>query len=140
WKAFHELEGMGWLESAKLPKMVSVQADGCAPIVKAFRDGQEVSEFWENAHTIATGLCVPRSFADRLILQYLRESHGTAVSVSDDEIIEARQKLAQKEGIFACPEGAATLAGLEKLLHLGVVHQDESVVLFNTGSGLKYIC
>jgi len=140
WKAFRELQALGWLESGKLPKMVVVQADGCAPIVKAFQGGQEVSELWENAHTIATGICVPRSFADRLILQYLRESHGTAVSVSDDEILEARQALARKEGIFACPEGAATLAGLEKLLHQGLVHPDESVVLFNTGTGLKYIC
>jgi len=140
WKAFHELKTLGWLESPTLPKMVAVQAEGCAPIVKAFNAGELISDFWENAQTIATGLCVPHSFADRLILKYLRDSHGHAVSVSDDEIVASRRQLAQIEGIYSCPEGAATLAGLEKLLRAGLVSPDETVILFNTGSGLKYIC
>jgi threonine synthase len=140
WKAFLELESLGWLESKHKPKMISVQAEGCAPIVKAFQEGKPASEFWENAHSIATGLCVPHSFADRLILSDIRESHGAAISVSDAEITASRQRLAQREGIFTCPEGAATLAGLEKLLRLGLVDPQETIVIFNTGSGLKYIC
>ena len=140
WKAFLELRALGWLESDVLPRMVTVQADGCAPIVKAFQDGKQTSELWENAHTIATGLCVPQSFADRLILRDIRASQGNAISVSDDEITTSRQRLAEQEGIFSCPEGAATLAGLEKLVKAGWIDQNETAILFNTGSGLKYIC
>lgn len=140
WKAFLELQALGWLETDLKPKMVAVQAEGCAPIVKAFQAGKPSAEVWEHAHTVATGLCVPLSFADRLILKFIRESHGSAISVSDDEILAARHRLARTEGIFACPEGAATLAGLDKMLQNGLVHRSESVVLFNTGSGLKYIC
>ena len=139
WKAFLELEVLGWLESAIKPKMISVQAEGCAPFVKAFQAGKPKCDFWEDAHTIATGLCVPKSFADRLILQYIRESHGLALAVSDKEIYESRQQLAFTEGVFSCPEGAATLAGLCHLLKLGIIHREETIVLFNTGSGLKYI-
>jgi len=140
WKAFKELAQLGWLETKTMPRMISVQAAGCAPIVDAVLAGKESSEFWENARTIATGLCVPHSFADRLILRYIKESHGTAISVTDEAINTAIQRLARQEGLFASPEGAATLAGLEKLLQLDLVHPDETVVLFNTASGLKYIC
>ncbi len=139
WKAFNELQALGWLESPDLPRMISVQAEGCAPVVKAIQTGRSACDPWENAQTIATGLCVPKSFADQLILKDIRESKGTAVSVSDQEIIHWQQRLAQKEGIFACPEGASTIAGLDKLIKLGSILPGETIVLFNTGSGLKYI-
>jgi threonine synthase len=138
WKAFLECKELGWLESSSLPKMVAVQAEGCAPVVKAFNSGELSCEYWEDAHTIATGLCVPKSFADQNILQILRASNGTAVSVSDQEIIQSQKRLAQKEGIYSCPEGAATLAALNKLVKQGFINPDEIVILFNTGSGLKY--
>ncbi len=138
WKAFDELEAIGWLQDTKRPRMVSVQAIGCAPIVKAFEEGKEEAEFWENAHTMAAGLRVPKALGDFLILRAIRESGGTAVAVTDEEILSAVGELAESEGIFACPEGAATVAGLRKLLENGLVSPDESVILFNTGSGLKY--
>lgn len=138
WKAFDEMEAIGWLRGTKRPKMVSVQTTGCAPIVKAFQERREESEFWENAHTMAAGLRVPKALGDFLVLRAIRESGGTAIAVSDEEIISAIGELAESEGIFACPEGAATVAGLKKLLENGFVSLDESVVLFNTGSGLKY--
>jgi threonine synthase len=139
WKAFLELKALGWLEGNKMPRMVAVQSEGCAPVVKAFERGASTCDAWPEAQTIATGLCVPKSFADKLILRIIRESHGCAVSVSDAEIRTWQQKLARVEGIFACPEGAATLAGLVKLRQLGYVANDEKVVLFNTASGIKYI-
>src|SRR5512141_2930687 len=113
WKAFEELEALGWLESRARPRMVAVQAKGCAPIVKAFKEGASFCDFWLNAHTIASGLRVPKSFADHLILQDIYESNGKAVAVSDEAIISAQQELGKSEGIFAAPEGAATLAGLQ---------------------------
>ncbi len=119
--------------------MVAVQAEGCAPVVKAVQAGQAACEYWEYASTIATGLCVPKSFADRLILKDIRESNGTAVSVPDAEITRQQQRLAAAEGIFACPEGAATVAALEQLLKQAAIHREETTILFNTGSGLKYI-
>jgi threonine synthase len=119
--------------------MIAVQAEGCSPVVKAIEAGMSTCDFWENARTIATGLCVPKSFADQLILKDIRESNGTAVSVSDQEITYWQHRLAQKEGIFTCPEGAATIAGLVKLTNQEMIHTDETVVVFNTGSGLKYI-
>jgi threonine synthase len=140
WKAFSELKALGWLESETLPRMISVQAQSCAPVVKAIELGFTRCEVWQDAHTIATGLCVPKSFADQLILKDIRQSNGTAISVSDDDILHWQSQLAKKEGIFACPEGAATLAGLITLTEQGIIHPDESTVLFNTGSGLKYIC
>jgi len=139
WKAFQELETMRWLNNSARPRMVAVQADGCAPVVKAFHEGAEFCDFWLNAKTIASGLRVPKSFADRLILNDLRSSHGTAVAVSDEAILKAQTKLAEAEGIFAAPEGAATLAALEVLVDQGWVKSDERIVLFNTGTGLKYI-
>ena len=139
WKAFAELESLGWLSNNKRPRMVSVQAEGCAPVVKAFEAGASSCEFWMNAQTIASGLRVPKSFADALILKDLRESQGIAVAVSDSSILEAQYKLGRMEGIFAAPEGAATLAALEKLVEQKWIQPEERVVLFNTGSGLKYI-
>lgn len=139
WKAFAELELLSWLKNTKRPRMVSVQAEGCAPIVKAFTEGASFCDFWTNAHTIAPGLCVPKSFADHLILQAIYESQGTAIGVSDEAIVQSQKRLAGMEGIFAAPEGAATLAALEELIKQGWVNPEESIVLFNTGSGLKYI-
>lgn len=139
WKAFQELESLGWLGATDFPRMVAVQSEGCAPVVHAFQAGAEKCDFWTDAQTIASGLRVPKSFADRLILRTLRESLGTAVAVSDEQIREAQTRLGAREGIFAAPEGAATLAGLLELLDQGWVKGDERVVLFNTGSGLKYL-
>jgi threonine synthase len=139
WKAFAELEAMGWLNDTKRPRMVSVQADGCAPVIKAFENGAQFCDYWVGAHTIASGLRVPKSFADQIILRDLRDSHGNAVAVSDEEIIVAQKQLAAMEGIFAAPEGAATLAALLHLKQSGWVKPDEWIVVFNTGTGLKYL-
>ena len=139
WKAFEELEALGWLQLTKRPRMVAVQADGCAPVVKAFEAGAFFCDFWINAHTLASGLRVPKSFADKLILKYLRASNGAAVAVSDIDIQAAQRKLCRMEGIFPAPEGAATLVALEKLLEQNWIHPEERIVLFNTGSGLKYL-
>jgi threonine synthase len=139
WKAFAELEALGWLENTKRPRMVSVQAEGCAPVVKAFESRAGLCDFWPKAHTVASGLRVPKSFADHLILQDIYESNGSAVAVSDDDLLLAQKELAGGEGIFAAPEGAATLAGLQKLVEKRWVQADERIVLFNTGSGLKYL-
>lgn len=139
WKAFAEMEALGWLRSRKRPRMVAVQADGCAPVVRAFEAGAAFCDFWINSHTLASGLRVPKSFADALILEDLRASRGTAVAVSDEAILVAQHELGRAEGIFAAPEGAATLAALKKLVEQGWVHPDERIVLFNTGSGLKYL-
>jgi threonine synthase len=139
WKAFDELEALGWLDAARRPRMVAVQADGCAPVVKAFQSGAAFCDFWTNAHTLASGLRVPKSFADAIILQDLRASEGTAVAVSDAAILQAQSQLGKMEGIFAAPEGAATLAALTKLVQEKWIDPEERVVLFNTGSGLKYL-
>ena len=139
WKAFEELEQLGWLNNAKRPRMVSVQAEGCAPVVQAFEKKATFCDFWVNAKTIASGLRVPKSFADHLILANLYESNGTAIAVSDTSITEAQKELAKAEGIFAAPEGAATLAALKELIKQKWIHPDERVVIFNTGSGLKYL-
>ena len=139
WKAFEELEALGWLENTKRPRMVSVQADGCAPVVSAFEKHASFCDFWTNAHTIASGLRVPKSFADHLILKNIYESDGIAIAVSDESILESQKQLAGMEGIFAAPEGAATLAALKELIKQGWVHPEENIVLFNTGSGLKYL-
>lgn len=138
WKAFDELEKLGWIGPGR-PRMVSVQAEGCAPVVHAFKSGSARMEVWQNAHTTAFGLRVPAVFADRMILRALAESKGTAIAVSDEEIGSAQKRLAAEEGIFAAPEGAATIAALEKLLDQGWIQRSERVVLFNTGSGLKYL-
>jgi len=139
WKAFAELEALGWLNDTKRPRMVSVQAEGCAPVIRAFEKGAQFCDYWVGAHTIASGLRVPKSFADQIILRDLRDSHGNAVAVSDDEIIQAQKQLAETEGIFAAPEGAATLAALIHLKESGWVQPNEWIVIFNTGTGLKYL-
>lgn len=139
WKAFNELEELGWLNDTKRPRMVSVQAEGCAPVIEAFNSGASFCDFWLGAQTMASGLRVPKSFADRLILANIRESAGTAVAVSDAAILEAQKNLAVQEGIFAAPEGAATLAALKELITQKWIEPDERVVIFNTGSGLKYL-
>ncbi len=138
WKAFEELAELGWINGRR-PRMVSVQSAGCAPIVRAWEVGHERAEKWPDAQTYASGLRVPKPYADRLILRCLRESRGTAVAVSDDEIRRAESEMSHLEGVLACPEGAATLAGLSRLVDLGWVGPEESVVLFNTGTGLKYL-
>jgi threonine synthase len=138
WKAFQELETLGWIDERR-PKMVVVQAEGCAPAVKAFHDGQDRMEAWQDASTIASGIRVPLPFADRLILDVLHKSAGTAIAVSDEEILKAQKAIASYEGIFPAPEGAATLAGLIKLLEGGWLDRKARIVLCNTGSGLKYI-
>jgi threonine synthase len=137
WKVFDELETLGWIGS-KRPRMISVQAEGCAPIPKAFEEGKEESTFWEGAQTLAAGLRVPHALGDFLILRAVRESGGSALAVSDDKIMDAVRLMANKEGLFACPEGAATLAALKRLKGEGTIDKGERVVLFNTGTGLKY--
>lgn len=137
WKAFEEMEQLGWIGS-KRPKMVSVQTSGCAPIVKAFTEKKKESEFWQNAQTIASGLRVPKAFADHLILKAIYESNGYAVAVSDEEIVAAVREIASKEGLFICPEGAATLVALKALMREKKVARDDSILLFNTGAGIKY--
>jgi threonine synthase len=138
WKAFDELEQLGWI-SAKRPKMIAVQAEGCQPIVHAFEQHASRSEFWQNASTIAAGLRVPKPLGDVLILNILRESAGTAVAVSDEEILDAGRKLASLEGIFAAPEGAACVTAARKLIANGFLKATDRIVLYNTGSGLKYL-
>ena len=137
WKAFDELEQIGWIGSER-PRMVAVQAEGCAPIVKAFNEGNRHAEPWENAETIAAGIRVPAAVGDFLILDAVRESDGFAVSVSDEEIYSAHSECALKEGILLCPEGAATLAALKKELKSGRINGNEQVMLFNCATGLKY--
>ncbi len=138
WKAFDELEQLGWIGS-KRPRMISVQASGCAPIVRAFQESAQRAQPWQNAHTLASGLCVPKPFADRLILSILYQSGGSAIAVDDEQIHLAQQELAQLEGIFAAPEGAATLAAVEQMVQNKSISPEEKVVLFNTASGVKYI-
>ncbi len=138
WKAFDEMEQMGWIGS-KRPRMVSVQAAGCAPIVRAFEAGAASAEPWEGAETAAAGLRVPRAVGDFLMLRAIRESGGCAVAVSDEELMACVWEMASATGIFPAPEGAANLAGLKGLVKQGLVSPDERVVVFNTGSGLKYI-
>jgi len=138
WKAFEEVEQMGLLRGRR-PRMVAVQASGCAPVVEAFERGEEVCRFWEHAATIASGLRVPRPLGDFLILRILRESSGCAVAVSDAEILAAAQELMRLEGIFAAPEGAAGIAAVQRLRQQGWINEQDSVVIFNTGSGYKYL-
>jgi threonine synthase len=137
WKAFDEMEKLGWIGPAR-PRMVTVQSDGCAPMVRAFREGKEFAEPWENARTIADGMRVPAAVGDFLILRALRESHGTAVAVPDAEILDATYLLGRTTGLWPAPEGGATLAALLRLKKDGWVRDGESVVLFNTGNGAKY--
>ncbi|MDR3749722.1 MAG: threonine synthase [Acidobacteriota bacterium] len=139
WKAFEEMEALGWIEAGKRPKMICVQSDGCAPIPKALHEGKAASEMWQDAHTLAAGLRVPKAYGDFIILNIVRRSGGTAVAVSDDAIMAGVKELASTEGIFACPEGGAALAAYQQLLDDGFFKSGDRVVLFNTGSGYKYL-
>jgi len=138
WKAFEEMEQLGWIGSER-PRMVCVQADGCAPIVRAWERGDEFAEPWENATTYASGIRVPRAVGDFLILGAIRESGGAAVTVSDAEMKDWTNRVGALTGVFCAPEGAATAAALPRLLRDGFVLPDDEVLLFNTGSGLKYV-
>jgi threonine synthase len=138
WKAFDEMERLGWIGS-KRPRMIAVQAAGCAPIPKAFEEGKAEAERWNDAATYASGLRVPKPFADFLILAYIRESGGDAVAVTDDEMRAAEDEIGASEGLFVCPEGAATWAAAKKLAREGRLDPGSRVVLFNTGTGFKYV-
>ena len=137
WKAFRELQELGWI-TGKLPRMVVVQATGCAPIVKAWEEGLEHAPLWPNAHTIAAGIRVPAAVGDFLMLRAVRESGGFAMAIDDDTILRAREEMALREGFLMCPEGAATLAAYQQACREGRVASSESAVLFNCASGLKY--
>jgi threonine synthase len=139
WKAFEEIETIGWVARGKRPKMVSIQAENCAPIVRAFREGRERADPWEGAQTVADGLRVPRAIADFLILRAIRGSHGTALSVSDRDMVRDMVEIGRLEGISAAPEGGAALSALRQLVADGSIGRNETVVLFNTGGALKYL-
>ena len=139
WKAFEEMEALGWIDAGKRPKMICVQAEGCAPIPKALQDGEGASKMWPDAHTLAAGLRVPKAYGDFIILDIVRKSGGTAIAVSDDAIMTAVKEMASTEGVFPAPEGAAALAAYQQLLASGFLSESDSVVLFNTGSGYKYL-
>lgn len=137
WKAFHELKELGWID-CKFPKMVAVQSTGCAPIVKAWEEGVEHAEFWENANTEAAGIRVPSAIGDFLIIRAIKESNGFAIAIDDEDIMKARNKIGREDGLLMCPEGAATFAAYEQSLKLGLVKKEDNVILFNTATGLKY--
>ena len=137
WKAFDEMERLGWIGSRR-PKMIAVQAEGCQPVVRAWEEREPRSRFYENAHTVAAGLRVPKPLGDFLVLNAVRESGGTAIAVSDDELLAAGIQLASDEGIFAAPEGAACVCAAQKLIETGFLKPADRIVLYNTGSGLKY--
>jgi len=138
WKAFDEMEAMGWIDSRR-PRMVTVQAAGCAPIVRAFEEGKRFADEFPNAATTASGLRVPKAIGDFLILDAIRQSGGTAIAVTDEELIAATREIGAAEGVFCAPEGAACLPALRKLVQAGMVDKNDRVVLFNTGSGVKYM-
>jgi threonine synthase len=139
WKAFDELEQIGWKSAGARPKMVSVQAEHCAPIVRAFEQGRERSEMWANAHTVADGLRVPKAIGDFLVLRAIRESGGTALAVTDEEMVRGMRELGAREGISAAPEGGAALHAVKVLLGDGRMKPTDTVVVFNTGGALKYL-
>ena len=138
WKAFQEMEDLGWI-SSKRPKMFAIQAENCAPIVRAFENGTEFAEPWENASTMAAGMRVPSAIGDYLILNAIRESGGCALTVSDAEMADMTNIIGSLEGFFVCPEGAATACGAQKLIQYGLIDTGETTLLLNTGSGLKYL-
>ena len=139
WKAFDEIERIGWVQPGKRPRMVSVQAENCAPIVRAFDRGAEKAEPWEGASTLADGLRVPRAIGDFLILRAVRESGGTALAVTDRSMVEGMLAIGKHEGVSAAPEGGAALVAIQRLAADGTIKPQESVVLFNTGGALKYL-
>jgi threonine synthase len=138
WKAFDEMEALGWI-GKKRPRMFAVQAAGCAPIVRAFEAGEKDASEFQEAHTIASGLRVPKAIGDFLILNILRQSNGGAIAVDDEEMLRIAREVGSKEGLFICPEGAAGFAALKSLRSAGKIAAGESVVIFNTGSGIKYL-
>ncbi len=138
WKAFIELEELGWVRPGKRPRMIAVQSSGCAPVVRAFDQGEKVSQAWQNAATFAAGLRVPKPFGDYIMLEILKESSGVAVALSDEQILESLKDWGKNEGIFLSPEGATATAGYDHLIATGFLKPSDRVVLFNTGSGLKY--
>ncbi|CAJ1315248.1 threonine synthase [Paenibacillus nuruki] len=137
YKALQELKEIGWL-AGKLPRLVAVQAEGCAPIVKAWEEKKERSEFWEQSTTVAFGINVPKALGDFLVLRALYETDGMAIAISDQELLEEQKHIAEREGTFVCPEGAATFAAAKRLAAEGWIGSDESVVVLNTGAGIKY--
>jgi threonine synthase len=139
WKAFDEIEQLGWVKKSKRPKMVSVQAEHCAPIVRAFKEGTEKAPMWENASTIADGLRVPRAIGDFLILRAIRESGGTALAVTDRSMVEGMLSIGKHAGVSAAPEGGAAFVAVQRLVENGSIKPQDSVVLFNTGGALKYL-
>jgi threonine synthase len=138
WKAFGELEELGWVRPGKRPRMVAVQAAGCAPVVRAFEQHASASQMWENASTFAAGLRVPKPFGDAIMLEILRDSQGIAVAMPDETILASLKDWARNEGLFLSPEGAAATAAYDHLIETGFLKPSDRVVLFNTGSGLKY--
>ena len=138
WKAFEELEELGWVRPGKRPRMIAVQSSGCAPMVRAFEKGANSSEMWQNAATFASGLRVPKPYGDSIMLEILRDSHGVALAIPDDQILASLKDWAVNEGIFLSPEGAAATAAYDHLLATGSLKPADRVVIFNTGSGLKY--
>ena len=137
WKAFHELKEIGWIDGP-LPRMVAVQADGCAPIVKAWEAGEEHAPLWEDAHTVAAGIRVPIAVGDFLIIRAVRESNGFAMAVSDDAIMATRDHVAREDGLLLCPEGAATVEAYSQAIDKGLVKPTDRAVLYNCATGLKY--
>ncbi|MBS65597.1 MAG: threonine synthase [Euryarchaeota archaeon] len=137
WKAFAELTELGWID-CPMPRMIAVQSDGCAPMVKAWEEGAEYAEFWENAETEASGIRVPSALGDFLILKAVRESGGFAISVSDDDILATAAEIGHRDGFLMCPEGAATAAAYMSAVNSGLITGDETAILFNTATGLKY--
>jgi len=138
WKAFDEMESLGWIDGRR-PRMFSVQASGCAPIVRAFQEGAESAAEFPNAQTCASGLRVPKAIADFLMLRILRESNGGAIAVEDEDMIRATHEVGAQEGLFVAPEGAACFVALRKLIGAGTITPNERTVVFNTGSGIKYL-
>jgi len=138
WKAFDEMETLGWIDSER-PRMFAVQASGCAPIVRAFEAGENSATEFSNPHTCASGLRVPKAIGDFLILKILRQSNGGAIAVDDEEMIRAARASGSSEGLLICPEAAACFAALKPLRAAGKIGANERVVIFNTGSGIKYV-
>lgn len=136
WKGISELLELGWVKQKV--RLIIVQASGCAPLVKAFQEGRSESEYWQEAHTIAKGLCTPKTSSDFLILRAVSNTNGSAISVNDEEIMQMMRQLGRLEGIFGCPEGVASLAAVPKLLRNGAIRPEERILLINTGTGLKY--
>ncbi len=138
WKAFEELEELGWVRPGKRPRMIAVQSSGCAPVVRAFDQHEKVSQMWKDAATFAAGLRVPKPYGDYIMMDILQESQGVAVAIPDEQILASLKDWAEHEGIFLCPEGAAATAAYDHLLTTGFLKPEDRVIIFNTGSGLKY--